>query len=248
MKTLLLWLYAPLAWGVFLAVSATNMVVGVVLQLLALPLDPHRRVSLWANHVIWGHGLFAVQPFWRARREGIADLGPGPYVVVCNHSSVLDVPMCLGLPLPTRVVAKRSLLRVPLMGWYMQFSRMIALDRGGTAEQTAASMKAFEDTVRSGLSVLIFPEGTRSDDGTLGAFNRGAFRLSKDLGIPVLPVVVDGTNAVMAKGKLLPQAASATFRLRVLEPFDPAGYSTARKMSLRVRERMDSALHELRAS
>ncbi len=248
MKTLLLWLNAPLAWGVFLTVSGCNMLLGVLLQLCALPLDPHRRVALWANHVIWGYGLFAAQPFWAVSRQGIDGLGPGPYVVVCNHSSVLDVPMCLSLPLPTRVVAKRSLLRVPLMGWYMQFSRMIALDRGGTPEQTAASMKAFEDTVQSGLSVLIFPEGTRSEDGSLGTFNRGAFRLSKDLGIPVLPVVVDGTSKVMAKGKLLPQALSATFRLRVLEPLDPAPYSTARKMSLRVHERMDAALSELRAS
>ena len=247
MKRALLWLNAPFAWAIFLSVSLLNMVVGVVAQVIALPFDRQRRTALWANHVIWGHGLFALQPGWHAERQGLDGLGEGPWVIVCNHSSVLDIPMCLSLPVPTRVVAKRSLLRVPFMGWYMSFTGMIPLDRGGTPEQTAASMQAFKDTIEAGLSVLIFPEGTRSDGTVLGSFNRGAFRLSKDLGVPVLPVVIDGTRRVMAKGTLLPQSAKETFRLRVLEPFDPANYSTARKMSNRVRERMDAALTELRS-
>ena len=247
MKRVLLWLNAPLAWGQFLSVSLLNIALGVLLQVVALPFDRCRRTALWVNHVIWGHGLFALQPFWTMDRRGLETVGDGPYVIVANHSSILDIPSCMGLPVPSRVVAKRSLLRVPVMGWYMQFSGMIALDRGGTPEQTAASMKAFKDTIDAGLSVLIFPEGTRSEDGELGAFNRGAFRLSKDLGVPVLPVVVEGTRFIMAKGSLLPQTVTQDIKMQVLEPFDPEQYSTARKMSNRVRERMVAGLAELRA-
>ena len=247
MNRLVLWLNAPMAWAVFLSVSLVNMVLAVVLQLVALPLDRQRRVALWTNHVIWGHGLFALEPFWRAERQGLSQIGCGPYVIVCNHNSVLDVPMCLGLPVPTRVVAKRSLLKVPFMGWYMRFSGMIPLDRGGTPEQTASSLKALKESLDDGVSILIFPEGTRSDDGDMGGFNRGAFRLSKDLNVPVLPVVIDGTGAFLGKGHLLPQAVRGLFRLHVLEPVDPAPYSTARKMSNRVHERMSTALSALRA-
>ena len=100
MKRALLWLNAPFAWAIFLSVSLLNMVVGVVAQVIALPFDRQRRTALWANHVIWGHGLFALQPGWHAERKGLDGLGEGPWVIVCNHSSVLDIPMCLSLPVP----------------------------------------------------------------------------------------------------------------------------------------------------
>ena len=247
MNRLVLWLNAPLAWAIFLSVSLVNMVLAVMTQLLAWPFDRQRRVALWTNHLIWGHGLFALEPFWRAERGGLGHVGRGPYVIVCNHNSVLDIPMCLGLPVPTRVVAKRSLLKVPFMGWYMRFSGMIPLDRGGTPEQTATSLKALRESLENGVSILIFPEGTRSEDGDMGAFNRGAFRLSKDLEVPVLPVVVDGTGVLLTKGHLIPQAVQGVFRMRVLEPVEPAPYSTARKMSNRVHERMSAALVALRS-
>ncbi|MBW1881782.1 MAG: 1-acyl-sn-glycerol-3-phosphate acyltransferase, partial [Deltaproteobacteria bacterium] len=170
--------------SIFLWVSLVNLVVGVTLQVVALPFDPKRKVCLWVNHLLWGRVLYRVLPAISLRRTATADLGPGPYVVVCNHTSVLDIPACMGLRIPLRVVGKQSLDRVFLLGRYMRFTRQILL---GTSE---ASVQRFlaqsHQALRDGISVLIFPEGTRSLDARLARFNRGAFRVAKDAGVPVL--------------------------------------------------------------
>jgi 1-acyl-sn-glycerol-3-phosphate acyltransferase len=234
------------AWTIFLTVSALNIVVGLGLQLLALPFDRQRRVALWVNRWIWGRMLFAVEPSFPISRRGVENVGPGPYVMVCNHSSVLDIPSCLGLPVPLRVVGKTSLFRVPFMGWYMSFCKQIPLD-ASSQESVELFMRRCRDTLDAGISVLVFPEGTRSADGQLQRFHRGAFRLAKDTGTTVLPVAVWGTHRVLAKGRLPVQNVFTRIRVLVQPPLDPARHSTARKLSNRAHESIQAALQQLRA-
>jgi 1-acyl-sn-glycerol-3-phosphate acyltransferase len=245
MRGVLLWLNAPMAWGIFLTVSGMNLLGGVVLQLLAWPWDRTRRVALRVNHLLWGRALFALQPGWPTTWAGTEDLGQGPYIVVANHTSVLDIPVCMGLPLPLRVMAKRSLMRVPLMGWYLRFSGQIPIDASSPASVQEA-MEACLRTVDSGISVLIFPEGTRSESAELRRFQRGAFRLSKDTGVPVLPVAILGTHRVVPKGRIIPQELLHHIAVRVLRPVDPENFSTARKMSNRVFTQISEELEVLR--
>lgn len=235
-----------LAWSIFLAVSCANILVGCAAQLLALPFDPQRIVSLRVNRRIWGRALFALEPSFPILRRGAELIGPGPYVVVCNHSSVLDIPACMGLPLLLRVVGKTSLFRVPFMGWYMSFCRQIPLD-ASSQESIGAFARRAREALAAGISVLVFPEGTRSVDATLGPFNRGAFRLAKDTGTPVLPVVVYGTHRVMVKGALPLQNLFTRIRVQVLPPIDPGESSTARKLSNRAHEAIAAGLDRLRA-
>jgi len=230
-------------WILFVGVSLLNLSVGATLQTLALPLDRSKRLCLWVNHWIWGRMLYAVEVFWPLRREGYERVAAGPYIVVSNHGSVLDIPANMTLPLPLRVVGKTSLFEVPIMGWYMTFSRQIPLDADDPAS-VASMMTCVKEALAEGVSVLIFPEGTRTVDGTLGVFNRGAFRLAKDLDVPLLPVVVEGTRDILPKGSLRPARPVDAVTVQVLDPIDPGGFSTARKLSNTVRRSMEAVLDQ----
>jgi 1-acyl-sn-glycerol-3-phosphate acyltransferase len=245
LRSIALFFVSVLAWSIFLAVSKLNIVVGMGLQLLAWPFDPQRKTSLRVNHWVWGRLLFALEPSFPIRRSGLEHVGEGPYVMVCNHSSVLDIPSCLGLPLLQRVVGKTSLFRVPFMGWYMSFCKQIPLD-ASSEESVQRFMERCLEALDNGISVLIFPEGTRSVDATLQRFHRGAFRLAKDTGTPVLPVAVLGTHRVMSKGSLPVKSVFTRIRLEVTPALDPAEHSTARKLSNRAHEAISEALERLR--
>ncbi len=228
-------------WTLFMGVSLLNLSLGAFLQTLALPLDRSKRLCLWVNHWIWGRMLYAVEVFWPLRRIGFERVATGPYIVVSNHSSVLDIPANMTLPLPLRVVGKTSLFRVPVMGWYMRFSRQIPLDAEDPLS-ISTMMHSCREALAEGVSVLIFPEGTRTEDGNLGPFNRGAFRLAKDLEVPLLPVVIRGTRDILPKGSLLAARPDGAVTVEVLEPIDPRGYSTARKLSNTVHRSMRALL------
>lgn len=245
LRKLLLTPASWLAWFFFLVVSALNILVGVTAQLLVLPFDPHRKTALWVNRWLWGRLLFLMEPSFPIRRRGVELVGPGPYVMVCNHSSVLDIPSCLGLPVPLRVVGKTSLFRVPFMGWYMSFCKQIPLD-SSSDESVERFMERCRATLDAGISVLIFPEGTRSIDATLQRFHRGAFRLAKDTGTPVLPVAVFGTHRVMKKGNLPLEQLFTRIQVLVTPPLFPAEHSTARKLSNRAHDAIATALERLR--
>ena len=244
-KNFLLWLNAPFAWAIFLFVSSLNVLVGLLFQGVAVPFDTHRRTSLWVNRWIWGHLLWFCEPGWHLAREGMESVVEGPYIVVSNHSSVLDIPACMGLPMPLRIVGRSSLFRIPLLGLYMRFSRQISLDAGSAAD-VLASLVQCKEALQSGASVLVFPEGTRSLDARLGRFHRGAFRLALDTGVPVLPVAILGTHRIMRKGELRPAGISESIKMRVLAPVHPGEYATARALGERVRTLLETALVDLR--
>jgi len=242
----LMLLLGTVAWCIFVSVSAANILVGLLAQLVALPFDRERRVSLFVNRIFWGRLLFMLEPTFPILRRGLHQVGPGPYVVVCNHSSVLDIPSCLGLRTPLRVVGKTSLFKVPFMGWWMSFCRQIPLD-GSSPESVERFLERAVSSLEAGISVLVFPEGSRSVDGSLAPFHRGAFRLAKDTGTAVLPVAVLGTREVLGKGALWLGSPFTMIRLRVMPSLDPAAHSTARKLSNRAREAVASGLDQLRA-
>lgn len=124
----------------------------------------------------------------------------GPAVLVSNHASVTDI-LVLGslIERDYRWVAKRSLFRLPFLGWHLHLSGHIPVDRSraGNQERLDADCKRAID---SGASVLIFPEGTRSVDGKLQPFRKGAFVIAAANQVPIVPIVIGGTENVMQKG------------------------------------------------
>jgi 1-acyl-sn-glycerol-3-phosphate acyltransferase len=166
------------------------------------------------------------------------------YVVVANHESTADPFLLSFLPWDMRWVAKEELFHLPLIGWMMRFSGDIPLKRGDRGS-VALMMQEARSALEHGISVMMFPEGTRSPTGELGRFKDGAFQLAVEAGAPVLPVAVAGTRACRPKGSLWFGEARAI--ARVLDPIPPAdgGPEAVAKLREEARHRIQAALPEL---
>ena len=174
-----------------------------------------RRVtSAWARTLRWVVGV-------EVTVEGILNLPPGPAVYAANHGSVLDIPVLFGhLPVDFRIMHKRSLWRIPVVGLYLYAAGHIAIDRVSGFRARRALDRAAE-RIRAGASVLAFPEGTRSAHGEVAPFKRGSFVLAMRAGAPVVPLSLLGVKAVMPTG--LRGMKPGTVHLIVHPPLPTAG-------------------------
>ena len=171
-------------------------------------------------------------PLWRFRVEGAPppDIHDRAYVVVSNHESNADPFLLSWLPWDMRWVAKQELFDTPVAGWAVSLAGDIPLRRG-EAGSVRAMLGECKRTLTAGLSVMMFPEGTRSRDGNLLPFKDGAFELAIDAGVPVLPVALTGTHSCMPKGSRWLGEADAV--VRILEPLSTEGMTLADAPRLR---------------
>jgi 1-acyl-sn-glycerol-3-phosphate acyltransferase len=240
--------YAPAATLGYLA-SALLLLLALPVQLLlfalTLPFDRNRTVPGRFLRLV-AVGMSASFPPWRLRVEGRWP-GRGPYVVVANHQSMLDILLISRLPREMKWLAKESLFGVPWVGWMFRMAGDIPVRRGDPESSTEVLVKARAYLAR-GMSVMIFPEGTRSQTGAIKAFKSGAFRLAVEAGVPVLPLAVLGTAAGLPKGNPWIRPCRAT--LRLLEPVvaDGAGPGEVQRLRDAVHARISSALRELEAA
>jgi 1-acyl-sn-glycerol-3-phosphate acyltransferase len=150
-------------------------------------------------------------------------LGTAPRIFLPNHLSTLDIwVMVPVLPLTTRFVSKRTIFWIPVLGQAMAVAGFIPIDRQDRSSAIRSLSRATE-TIRGGASVILFPEGTRSRDGKLARFKRGAFHLALEAGVPVVPVAISGTFDVVKPRSIVvrPGRVAVTF----LPPIDVAGYA-----------------------
>jgi 1-acyl-sn-glycerol-3-phosphate acyltransferase len=195
----------------------------------------------------WGRTLVRLNPLWSVAIDGLERIDPrATYVVTSNHQSNADVIVLSYLSLLYVYMSKRAIFRIPVMGWGMRAAGCIPLERGDKTSARAAMALAAE-RLRRGVSLLIFPEGTRSRDGQVGPFKDGAFRLAIQTGRPILPVVVDGSRTVLPKGTWL-LTQKTRVRVVVLEPVPTQGLEErqAAEIMTRVRERIVAKLAEMR--
>ena len=165
------------------------------------------------------------------------------YIFLSNHVSNLDPPVLLPLlPGRTAVFIKRSLMKIPVLGYGMKLGDFIPVDRDGRVESAKESVVAAARVLASGVHVTSFVEGTRSRDGRLLPFKKGPFYLAKETGAPVVPVSICGTESMLKKGKLrlYPGTAHVTFH----EPLNPADYATREDLLAAVRRAVESGLPE----
>jgi 1-acyl-sn-glycerol-3-phosphate acyltransferase len=138
----------------------------------------------------------------RVTLHGAEHIPPGPVVFMSNHQSGFDIPTLLAtLPRETCWIVKKELFDIPVFGAAMKHGGYIPLDRRD-AHQALKSMEKAAETIRSGKSVVIFPEGTRSKDFRLLPFKRGGFMLALRAGVPVVPVTINGSGKVTPAGTL----------------------------------------------
>jgi 1-acyl-sn-glycerol-3-phosphate acyltransferase len=177
-------------------------IVGAVAALVSRLFDPSGNAVLWLARQ-WSRTILAVGGV-RATVEQRAPLDPArPYVFMANHLSTVDIwALLVLLPVPVRMIAKKQLASIPLLGWAMLAGRFIFIDRHNPASARRSIDRA-KERIRAGHSVLLFPEGTRSRSGALLPFKKGGFHLAVDAGVPIVPVALKGTRETMPPGSLL---------------------------------------------
>ncbi len=150
---------------------------------------------------LWGKSILVVSRI-KVSVKGLSNIDPAsPYIYMPNHQSNFDIPVLLGhLTVQFRWLAKMELFKIPIFGRAMRKAGYISIDRYHR-ESAFESLKVAANKIKSGVSVLIFPEGTRSRDGNIRPFKKGGFVMAIDSGVPIVPVVITGTRAIMPKGK-----------------------------------------------
>ena len=189
-------------WGwLMVAVCAT---MGFILQLVCVPLLlPFDRNRIVSGQIFRRSAVLATRlnPYWRFRlfREASGTYKlRGPAVVISNHCSHSDSFLISRLPWEMKWLGKKSLFRIPIVGWSMHLSGDIAMKRSDSNSIGHAMAKCL-DYLAKGVPIMMFPEGTRSRDDELLPFKDGAFRLAIEAGVPILPIAVTGTHSALPK-------------------------------------------------
>jgi len=164
------------------------------------PLTRERRASLWAMRAWCQASLKALEI--EVGASGFEHVPEGaPFVYCSNHQSLVDI-LVLGSVLPGdyKWAAKRSLMKIPFLGWHLRLAGHVPVDRNAGARTAAQVVERFEEVLARGKPLLVFPEGTRSEDGIVRPFKVGGFCAAVRAGAPVVPVAVEGTHLLMKKG------------------------------------------------
>jgi 1-acyl-sn-glycerol-3-phosphate acyltransferase len=193
------------------------------------------RVGFWITRA--GLPLAGV----RVVVNGLDRLPRGASIVMANHSSNLDPPVLIPL-LPGHVVIylKASLMRIPVLGYAMRLAGFIPVLRGGSVEAAKATSAAAQRALEQGSCLVLFPEGTRSRDGSLLPFKRGPFFLAMDAGVPVVPVSIVGATRMLPKGSK--NLKSGTVSVTFHAPLRPADYADKGELMEAVRSAIELGL------
>lgn len=239
LKSLFTWVFSVVF--IFLMFPFT-----LIMWVLAAPfgyagLLAHRWLS-WQGRV-----LIKASPLWKLRITGRENYAPGTnYVMISNHQSLLDIPVIKCLKYDYKWVSKVENFRVPVLGQSMRLAGYISLSRGNK-ESVVRMMDQSEEVLKRGESLFIFPEGTRSPDSEIKRFKSGAFRLAINTATPILPVLIDGTGAVLPRRGFV---FSSGYKLvmKILKPIYPDDFNTDEpdRLASEVESMMRRELDELR--
>lgn len=162
-----------------------------------------------------GGMMFAVRAVGvKIRAEGLEQIPAGACLFVANHTSSADAPAVVGsIPRQVAILAKKSLFQIPIIGQAFRLAEFVAVDRSNR-ESAISSIDKASDALRRGTSFLIYAEGTRSPDGRLQAFKKGAFVMAIKAGVPIVPVACAGAHRIMEKRSLVVHAGEIVVRFR----------------------------------
>ncbi len=171
----------------------------LVLTILLFPFDKKKKFT-HAQCFWWSDAVIGLNPFWGVKVRGLENIDPKKtYVIIANHQSTADIVVLYQIKSQFKWVAKASLFNVPFIGWCLSLIKHIKLNRGDFASIKEIYHKASE-WLRRDMSVLFFPEGTRSLDGRMGEFQNGAFKLAIKEKKSILPICIQGAQEAIPKG------------------------------------------------
>lgn len=188
---------------VVIAVALVLYVASFVALVVCYPFDRKRvvvhTISKWITDTIFG-----LPPFMKREVIGIENIDPkAAYVMTLNHNSMADIITIYNLPLVFKWVSKKEVYRIPIIGRLLYAHGDIVINRASAKEAMKMVHEQGKEWLEKGASVAIFPEGTRSKDREIHNFKAGAFLLAKDAGVPILPIVLDGTDTMMKKNFMM---------------------------------------------
>ena len=208
-----------LFWGFVGITSILLFPVACVIKAVTWPFDRrlkalHFFTSLWAAQYTW------FSPNWRVRVQGREKVERrATYVIVSNHQSAVDIFALFRIFVHFKWVSKSENFKIPFVGWNMRLNRYIEIARG-RVKGNARMMEDCRKTLSAGSSIMIFPEGTRSEDGALRPFRRGAFELAYSTKTPILPVVIEGSARALPKRGVVLRGRHI-IQIRILDPVMP---------------------------
>ena len=206
-------------------VGFATLVAGIIVIVLSFFVrsgNPLHKIARF-----WGRSILMVSRI-KVSVKGLSNIDPSvPYIYMPNHQSNFDIPVLLGhLTVQFRWLAKVELFKIPIFGRAMRKAGYISIDRYNR-ESAFKSLHVAANKIKSGVSVLIFPEGTRSRDGKIRPFKKGGFVLAIDSGVPIVPVVITGTRSIMTKGKFRINAGHVNMVIH--KPIDSSAYTRETK-------------------
>ena len=231
---------SAIIWLVGFSLTVLLFFIMALVSIVLFPFDKKRKFT-HAQCFWWADAVTALNPYWDVKVEGLGNIDHNKtYVAVSNHQSLADIVLMYKTKMQFKWVAKESLFKIPFLGWNMFLAKHIMLKRG----EFSSIKKVYKEAVhwlRSGISVLFFPEGTRSNDLAMGEFQNGAFKLAIKEKVPILPILIQGTRDAIPKGSWR-FTTKISCLLKVLPPIDTAIYLSADYNRLRdlVRERLCS--------
>lgn len=234
------------AWLVFVACVVLWFPVLAVVRLLTAPFDRGRYITGRIFRKI-GPAMATLNPLWRFRYSGKLPKDPRrPYVVVSNHESFADILLISHLPWEMKWLSKAELFRIPIMGWMMWLAGDIPVRRG-FGPSAVEALERCRRALQNRVSVMIFPEGTRSRTSELLPFKDGAFRLAIEAGVPILPLAVSGTGTALRKHDW--RFGRSHAEVRVLDPVETTGltFSDIPQLKARVRQTIVEARNAMAA-
>jgi 1-acyl-sn-glycerol-3-phosphate acyltransferase len=235
------WTWFVLGFGIALAFPFV-----LLWRYVGWPVD---RRNYWGGRLFRKAGAATewFSPWWRFEVRGTPPANPrNPYVVVANHESFADILLLCHLPWEMKWMSKQSIMRIPVLGWAMWAVRDIPITRE-RATSARDALAASRDRLDANVSVVIFPEGTRSETDEMLPFKDGAFRLAIEAQVPILPLALYGTRDAIAKHDWRINPAQAV--VEILDPIPTAGLGKTdlRALKEQVRAAIDAKRSALRA-
>jgi 1-acyl-sn-glycerol-3-phosphate acyltransferase len=221
---------------VYLTLGSITGILGIPYTLLVGNISLLYRVAMWVTNAgVRAAGI-------KIEISGLENIPSGrSCIFMSNHVSNLDPPVLIPL-LPGRssVLLKKELMGIPLLGRAMRLAKFVPVERGSRREAAKASVEAAAEALRSGLHIIVYPEGTRSPDGRLSTFKKGPFFLAQETQAPIVPIALSGTQTMMRKGSYAITPGLA--RIHVLPVVEPSKYETREELMLAVRSAIADAL------
>jgi 1-acyl-sn-glycerol-3-phosphate acyltransferase len=184
----------------------------------------HKVGRIWAKCILELSNI-------RVTVKGLSNLKPGrSYIYMANHMSNADIPVLQAyLPVQFRWLAKAELYKIPIFGYAMKRAGYISIDRSHRKSAIESLNKAVK-IIRDGISVIIFPEGTRSRTNNVQPFKKGGFFLAVDSGVPIIPIIIHGTGRIMPKKQMLIKPGNVT--IEISKPIESSDYTRKTKNDL----------------